>query len=320
MTTLFFSYSHRDENLRDELETHLAMLKRSGVIDTWHDRRIIAGSELNTSIDFALNDADVVLLLVSPYFLASDYCYEKEMLRAMERHESGDAVVIPVILHPCDWQSAIFGKLMATPTDGKPVSKHTNLHDAFLDITNSIKIAVSHLSEEANVENQSVEQQEVTTKFTPPIEKTLRSSNLRVKQEFTDQDKHEFVDQAFEYVANYFEGSLKELCNRNLQLSYKFKRLDIEHFTAIVYKDGQSISECKIWIGGGGFLSGYEILYSGNIQTGDNSWNDSLSLSHDENMLYFKAMYSTNESVYNSKLTLEGSAEYFWQSIMSRLQ
>ncbi len=79
MISLFFSYSHRDESLRNELETHLSVLKRQGVIQTWHDRRITAGSEVDSSISENLENARIILLLVSSYFLASDYCYDIEM-------------------------------------------------------------------------------------------------------------------------------------------------------------------------------------------------------------------------------------------------
>ena len=102
MAELFFSYSHRDEVVRDELETHLVMLKRQDVIETWHDRRIVAGDEFDGQISEHLENADIILLLVSPYFLASNYCYDVEMKRAMERHEQGTARVIPVITDPCD--------------------------------------------------------------------------------------------------------------------------------------------------------------------------------------------------------------------------
>ena len=94
MAALFFSYSHRDEALRDQLEIHLAMLKRQGFIETWHDRRSTAGEPLDQSISADLEHADIVLLLVSPDFLASDYCYDREMTRAIERHMSGSCTVI----------------------------------------------------------------------------------------------------------------------------------------------------------------------------------------------------------------------------------
>ncbi len=98
--TLLFSYSHVDETLRDQLEVHLSALKRQDLISAWHDRRITGGSELGKSIDAHLESAEIILLLVSPDFIASDYCYDREMARAMERHEKGEAKVIPVILRP----------------------------------------------------------------------------------------------------------------------------------------------------------------------------------------------------------------------------
>src|SRR4051795_7874378 len=98
MSTLFFSYSHEDEDLRDELEKHLATLQRQGLISSWHDRRITVGTDIGEAIDGHLDAADIILLLVSPDFIASDYCYEREMQRALQRHNNGAARVIPVIL------------------------------------------------------------------------------------------------------------------------------------------------------------------------------------------------------------------------------
>jgi len=139
--TVFFSYAHNDEKLRNELEKHLALLKRQGVIDTWHDRRIDAGENVHEEISEYLEKADMILLLVSADFLASDYCYDIEMQRALERHQRGDARIIPVILRPCEWQKAPFGSLLAAPTDGKPITKFENLDDAFLEVTHAIRKA-----------------------------------------------------------------------------------------------------------------------------------------------------------------------------------
>jgi len=93
---VFISYAHRDERLLDSLRRHLKPLERNGLIGSWHDRKIVAGSEWTQAIDHALESADIILLLVSEYFLASDYCFEKEMKRAMARHEAGDARVIGI--------------------------------------------------------------------------------------------------------------------------------------------------------------------------------------------------------------------------------
>lgn len=139
---IFYSYAHEDEALRDELEKNLTLLRRQGVVSGWHDRQIGAGEEWAGQIDEHLESAGIILLLVSPDFIASDYCWDKEMTRAMERHQEGTARVIPVILRPVDWHSAPFGRLQALPRNGKAVTTWKNRDKAFLDVTRGIREAV----------------------------------------------------------------------------------------------------------------------------------------------------------------------------------
>jgi hypothetical protein len=141
------SYAHRDERLRDELDKHLSPLKRSAQIESWYDRRITPGSVLHMAIDGHLATADLVLLLISPDFINSDYCYQREMRVALQRHRRGQARIIPVILRPVDWQETPIGHLLATPRDGKPVTKWHRRDDAFLDIATSIRRAVEGILE-----------------------------------------------------------------------------------------------------------------------------------------------------------------------------
>jgi hypothetical protein len=142
---LFYSYSHKDERMHAKLETHLALLQRQGVIESWHDRKITAGQEWKDSIDQHLESADVVLLLVSADFLQSDYCYEKEMQRALARHDAGEARVIPIILRPVDWTGAPFAKLQALPKDGKAITRWKNRDEAWEDVAKGIRKAVEEL-------------------------------------------------------------------------------------------------------------------------------------------------------------------------------
>jgi WD40 repeat protein len=142
---VFFSYSHKDQRLRDQLETQLSLLQRQGLISNWHDRKILAGEEWEGQIDKHLNTAQVILLLISPEFIASDYCYGVEMMRALERHEAKNARVIPVILRPTDWHSAPFGKLQALPTNGKPVTTWSSRDEAFLDIARGVRKAIEEI-------------------------------------------------------------------------------------------------------------------------------------------------------------------------------
>jgi hypothetical protein len=144
---IFFSYSHRDEALRDELAKHLHLLERQGIITRWHDRRIAGGTEWAGAIDEHLRTADIILLLVSADFLASDYCYDVEVRRAMERHEAREARVVPIILRAADWYSAPFGKLQALPKDGRAVTSWPNQDEAFSDIARGIRSVAQELAQ-----------------------------------------------------------------------------------------------------------------------------------------------------------------------------
>jgi hypothetical protein len=142
---IFFSYAHEDETLRNELAKQLKLMKRQRLINEWYDRDIKAGTEWKQEIDEHLNTAQIILLLVSPDFIISDYCYDNEMMRAMQRHEAREARVIPVILRPCDWSSAPFGKLQALPKDAKPITMWSNRDDAFLDVARGIRKVVEDM-------------------------------------------------------------------------------------------------------------------------------------------------------------------------------
>ncbi len=144
---LFISYSHKDESLRVALGDHIAALQREGVIAAWHDRQLTAGQDWAGEINSELESADIILCLVSAGFLASPYCQDKELKRALERHDAGEALVIPVIVKPSDWQTSPLGRLQALPTGGKPVMKWSNKDEAFLSIAKGIRQAASQLAD-----------------------------------------------------------------------------------------------------------------------------------------------------------------------------
>src|SRR5260221_718652 len=146
--TIFFCNAREDEALLNKLKTHLRPLQRQGLIDVWYDRNISAGTEWEQEINQHLNSAQIVLLLVSPDFMDSDYCYSIEMKRALERHARGEARVIPVILRYVDWHGEPLGKLQALPTDGKPVRGPDwyDLDRALYDVTAGIRKVVEQLT------------------------------------------------------------------------------------------------------------------------------------------------------------------------------
>jgi WD40 repeat protein len=145
---IFFCYAREDEPLLNKLKTHLRPLQREGLIEVWYDRDISAGTEWETEIKERLNTAQIVLLLVSPDFMDSDYCYSIEMKRALERHARGEVEVIPVILRHVYWHGEPLGKLQALPKDGKPVTDPDwyNLDRAFYDVATGIRIVVEKLT------------------------------------------------------------------------------------------------------------------------------------------------------------------------------
>lgn len=318
MVKAFISYSHKDEYLRNELESHLAMLKRSGAIDTWHDRRIVAGSELDSAISEELESAQIILLLISADFLASNYCYDVEMHRAMQKHTDGSARVIPVILRACDWHSAPFGKLLATPSDGKPVTMFANQDEAYTNIARDVRRAAEHFSQESpSVATGTARITSEGQVLRTATSTTARSSNLRVKRTFNDHERDDYLENAYEYIARYFEGSLDELHKRNPQITTRFKRLDASSFSASIYSNGDRVAVCSVVSGGISGMGGNSIRYSSSPDAPRNSWNEQLSVGDDGYTLHLTGGFMQGD---NKRLTYEGAAELYWSLLIRPLQ
>lgn len=147
--SMFLSYSHKDKRFRDDLTTHISLMLRQGLITSWNDRNISAGDEWAREIDEHLDTANIILLLISADFLASDYCYDLEMQRAMQRHERHEARVIPVILRPCQWHEAPFGKLQALPRDGRPITSWNNRDEALFSVVQELRRVIEELQKRA---------------------------------------------------------------------------------------------------------------------------------------------------------------------------
>ena len=324
MIRIAFSYSHADEELRNHLDVHLAGLKRQGIIESWHDRRLVAGDEIDHEIDRNFRAANIILLLISPHFIASDYCYDIETKNALDRHAQGNARVIPVILKPCDWKELPFGKLLAVPKDGKPIVQFQTLDEGFLQVVHAIKAAIAQLQSAkdsipstrihatATVENAA---------SLPASNSGDRSSNLRIRKTFTDKDIDDFRRTVFDYIVGYFENSLDELKRRNPKIETSALRNTKSSLEATIYSEGQRKCHCGIWIGNSGLGSG-EILFS---QSGvsRNSYNESLSVDDDGYSLGLKPIgmiWSGSSESNRGLLTSQGAAEFLWGAFVQPLQ
>lgn len=135
---VFLSYSRKDKELKEELNNHLSQLRKNKRIRSWNDHEILPGQEWEAEILKNLDKADIILLLISSDFLASEYC-TKEMLFALERHEKKISVVVPIILRACDWIDTEFSKLNVLPEGGQPIKVWTDQDVAFLDVVVGLK-------------------------------------------------------------------------------------------------------------------------------------------------------------------------------------
>lgn len=311
MANIFFSYSHKDETLRDKLEAHLSMLKHQGAIETWHDRRITTGDDFAGVIDARLEAADLILLLVSADFLNSKYCFDVEMKRAMERHVAREARVIPIILRPCDWHSAPFGKLLAVPTDGKPVTTWPDIDEALVDVVLQLRAALPTAAHPAAF--ATPHSPAPVTAITSP-----RSSNLRLRKQFSDADRDRFLDDGFAFMAKFFEATMNELVSRNEGVEARFKQIDAQTFTCAIYRHGAVVSRCKVTLGG---LFGKGLVFSFNDNPSDNSANDRLTVENDDQSLFFRTLGMAHIGRSERRnLSFEGASEHFWALFIAPLQ
>lgn len=243
------------------------------------------------------------------------------MTRAIERHNTGEAKVVPIIVRPCDWHETPFGSIMAAPKDGKAITAWANLDEAFLDIVTSIKSLLRAFNTQSASKSAAVPPAETAlqTNQADPFEVTRpRSANLRIRKSFSDNDKDEFIDEAFSYMASFFESSLEELDARNDHLKTKYKRIYANSFTATIYQNGDATSQCKIRLGG---MMGTGISYSANDQVNDNSFNENLSVEFDDQHMFLKPLGMAIHLVQQGEqLTFEGASEYYWSMLMDRLQ
>jgi hypothetical protein len=305
------------------LDKHLSLLRREGAIELWSDHRILPGAEFDKDISRALETSEIILLLVSADFLASDYCFGIEMARALERHAAGDAVVVPVILRACDWKHSPFKHLKALPSDGREIAKWGSLDDALLNVVQGIRKLLAtevHVpAGEPTAVDRAADSATQTAGLRSERPSTLRSSNLSLPREFTDEARHEFAEQTFAYIRDYFHKSIEELQHRNPGYTGKLRDKTAAGFTAVVFKNGQRATGCYIRLGG--MLSSDGIAYSGNENSSDNSYNEILVVHSEKHSLQWRAQMGAFSGVDPQKgLSQEGAAEHLWSLLLGPLQ
>lgn len=182
--SLFYSYAHEDEQLRDELSGHLKILERRGLLASWHDREIRAGEDWHSRIDQALQMSDIVLLLVSTDFINSDYIFGSELTVAMQRHAAGMTTVVPIIvravnIEPEDADAFPFMKLQGLPTDLRPVTSWPNRDEAWTNVAKGLRATVKTIHEKkaASVSQSPKRGATRSVPAAPPVPRAARPAD-----------------------------------------------------------------------------------------------------------------------------------------------
>ena len=175
---VFISYSHTDENYMTQLSNHMSMMKREGLIDEWNDRKLIPGQEWDKEISENLISATIIILLISSDFLGSEYCYDIEMNKAMELHNSKKATVLPIIVRSCDWSRTLFSKLQAMPKDAVPIKKWDDEDDAWLDVSKGLRKTINCFLPEAHINKNNDEFSKLAV--IPEFESWLDDTEIRL--------------------------------------------------------------------------------------------------------------------------------------------
>lgn len=212
--SVFISYSHHDAAIKDKLTIHLASLKRENKISPWQDQKIEAGDNWDDAIRQALRAADIVLLLITPNFIDSDYCFNEEMKEALKRHELGDTRVIPIIARPTDWETSDLGKLQALPKNGKAITKWNNRDDAFLSITKEIRRIIESSIIKKNQQPTKSKNRDIGN-ISPSF------SHNRSVRNLDEQSKKNQVSK----VKKRFEIQVKERCQESIIAQHSYIRL-----------------------------------------------------------------------------------------------
>ncbi len=300
----FISYSHKDDWALGRLRTHLAMFKREGKIDAWFDREILAGGELDQEISEQLESCELFLPLVSPDFLASSYCYDKEMMRALERHNAGEVRVVPIIVEPCEWTKSPLEKLKALPRDGKPVVEWTNQNAAFMNVVTELRRILTE--DEATAPAATLR---------PGDELAPEGRRYRVKQDFDEIDRSDFRDNAFDEIRAYFQSAVAKLDGIE-GLRGRFVTTGSQTFTCTVVNRAKEWGTAHITVHAhSGNIGMGDIYYSFSENAPANTASGGFNIKSDEYELFLvpwmSAAFNNDE-----RLSSHAAAEMLWSEFL----
>jgi hypothetical protein len=300
----FISYSHQDDAMLNHLHKHLAQLQREGLISTWTDKDILTGGNLNNVISSALEESTLFIALVSPDYIASNYCYNKEFQRALELQSAG-MIIVPVIVEPCDWLSTPLSDFKAVPRDGKPISNWENINTAFLDVVQNIRKLINSGSELVPAKSHEGP--------------TVSARNYRVQKDFDSIEKMEFTEKSMHEVIDYLKRYLDEITGLD-NIRARILVDSATSFECLIVNRNKIATESQLEIaidesGTGMFGHGQEnrrIVYSINSSKNNNQSAKAFNLDFDDYHLYWSQAAYTRMSDKKPEYTSQSIAEIIW--------
>tara|TARA_R100000365_G_C2743090_1_gene71784 strand:- start:757 stop:1719 length:963 start_codon:yes stop_codon:yes gene_type:complete len=311
----FISYSHVDEYYVERLQKHLSMLKREGLIQSFYDRDIYVGDPLDEEIERNLAESQIFIAVVSPDFIASDYCFERELATALKMHTENKIRVVSVLVQPCEWERSPLGNFLIAPKDAKCIAEWDNENAAFLNVVSEIR----RIAEAFSSEQHSL--QSIHPRPSASSETLLPAKNYIAKRSFDQVDKYKFRDDGFRDVREYFERSVEEI-NRTQGLSARFRGIDAYSFTCTVLNEafGRGVSHITVRVGSEGSHSVGDIswAHSENAEPGTaNGW---ATIKSDDYTQYFEANLMSHFGLRDDeeKLSAEELASALWDDLIER--
>jgi hypothetical protein len=301
----FISYSHQDAPMLDNFHKHLAQLQRDRLLKAWTDREVMAGGTLEQQIFQSLEDSQLFIALLSPDYIASRYCYEKEFERALKLLEQEQLIIIPIIVEPCDWLNTPFNQFKALPKDGKAVSLWGNQNTAFLDVIQNIRKLLTESSAGKPIMKKAAE-------HAPSF-----SRNYRIKKDFDSIEKLEFTEKTFHEIKDYTKRYIEEI----IQLDNIKARpiIDTEKQFECWLVNRNKInaeSQLKICIGQEnnhtGFTRVAEHSITCAIESNSRPVSKSFSLMYDEFQMYWSESHYYSGSNAVKKIDAKGMADIIW--------
>ncbi len=243
---LFISYAHKDEAYLEELQIYLTMLKREGKIEVWTDEALLAGQAWDDKIKANLENADIIVMLVSQPFIASGYITDVEVKKAIERYNKGENVIIPIIIRPCEFSHLEISKFQALPKSAKPISTWDNQDEAWLDVSKQIRVLVENLLEKKNKAEITGIETQTESSTQPNSSANTQAASSIDKDALRKKVARGNVKDVIQELLDYTASTNEDIHNAMIMLSSSYESNQKNELLGIVSADDTRRNNAQI--------------------------------------------------------------------------